>query len=187
MFLPGVSFAIGWWFHVTFPSWPFWVEGLSPLGAFGLLYTFFERAAWHWPVFRWLGVTTVPDLRGRWEGVQLSSFRASNGKPVESRIVLEATQTFGSVTTTTYFYRWHDAHSASSFLEIEGSLYLIIIFESEPGVHHSGPGQANKGVTRLQYLPDQKILTGTYFSTSGGYGEITLKRKSKKLLHRFAT
>lgn len=176
---------MGWAFVTALPGWPFWLEGLSPLGVYGILYAFFERVAWHWPVFRGLGIATTPDVRGRWEGEQLSSFRSSNGKPVQSRVVLEVQQTFSSISTTTYYYRWNDAHSASSFLEMDGQPYLVIIFESEPGVHHKGAGVANKGVARLRYLPNEKLILGTYFNTSGNHGELKLHRTSRTLLHRF--
>ena len=186
VFLPALSFGAGWEFANIFGGLPFWVEGISPLGTYALLYAFFERAAWHWPVFRALGIVNVPDLRGRWEGEQLSSYKSSNGKPVQSRMILEVVQTFSSVSTTTYYYRWNDAHSASCFLEIEGDLFLAIIFESEPNARHDGAGTANKGVARLKYLEGEKLIVGTYFNTSGNHGEIKLHRSGRRLLQRFA-
>jgi hypothetical protein len=184
--LPAISYGVGWAFSQQFPDLPFWVEGLSPLGVYALLYAGFERTAWHWPVFRWLGIVQVPDLRGRWTGDQLSSFKKENGKPITSYTVLEVTQTFSGVQTKTYYHRWTDSHSPSCFLNIEGQLYLVILFESEPGVRHDGTDTAHKGVARLQYLPDEKVIVGNYFNSNGNYGEIRLKRRSRKLLHRFA-
>lgn len=183
--LPVLSFGVGWAFSRQFPALPFWVEGLSPLGAYALLYAFFERFAWHWPVFRWLGVVTVPDVRGRWEGQQISSFKDSHGKPIASYTVLEVEQTFTGVTTQTYYHRWSDSHTASCFLRIEGQLYLVVLFESEPGVRHDGSATAHKGVARLCYRKDEGIITGTYFNTNGNFGELKLQRKSRRLLHRF--
>ena len=49
VFLPTVSFAIGWFFALLLPEVPFWVETLSPLAVYGLLYGFFDTHAWHWP------------------------------------------------------------------------------------------------------------------------------------------
>jgi hypothetical protein len=185
LFLPAVSFGAGWAFTHALPNWPFWLEGISPIGVYVLLYTFFERTAWHWPVFRALGIVSVPDLRGRWEGEQFSSYKGSNGKPVRSYAVLEVQQTFSGVSAKTYYYRWTTGHAASTFMEIEGHNYLMIIFESEPGVHHRGDSTANKGVGRLEYLPGDKLLIGTYFNTSGNHGELKLHRTGRKLLHRF--
>jgi len=135
-----------------------------------------------------LGIVTVPDLRGRWEGEQLSSFKSSNGKPVQSHVVLEVQQTFSGVSATTYYYRWNAARSDSTFLEVAGEPALVIIFESEPGVHHhAGAGTANKGVARLRYLPDEHLIIGNYFNTSGNQGELKLHRVNRRLLHRFTT
>lgn len=186
VFLAAVSFCAGWGFAQAFPDLPFWIEGLSPLGAYGLLYSLFDRFAWHWPVFRALGIVTIPDVRGRWEGEQLSSYKSSNGKPVRSHTVLEIEQTFSTITTKTYYYRWNDAHAASCFLNIDGVQFLTIIFESEPGVRHEGGGVANKGVARLQYLPKEKLIVGNYFNTSGNYGELKLHRVNRRLLRRFS-
>lgn len=186
VFLPAISFGIGWIFITLLPNWPFWLEGLSPLAAYGMLYSSFERFAWHWPLFRALGIVTVPDLRGRWEGEQLSSFKSSNGKPVQSHAVLEVQQTFSGISATTYYYRWDAARSDSNFLEVDGEQVLVIIFESEPGVHHhAGRGVANKGVARLRYLTAERLIIGSYFNTSGNHGELKLHRVSRKLLHRF--
>jgi hypothetical protein len=186
VFLPAVAFGIGWGFARVFSGLPFWVETISPLGAYGLLYAFFERVAWRWPPFRLLGIVSVPDLRGRWEGEQLSSYKDSRGKPLASHVVLEVRQTFSAVSTCTYYHRWNDAHSASCFLDIEGQLYLVIIFESEPGIRHDGSDKAHKGVARLSYIPEQKVIRGTYFNSNGNFGEITLRSKGRRLLHRFA-
>jgi SMODS-associating 2TM, beta-strand rich effector domain len=188
VFLPFVSFGIGWAVtHIVPANLPFWVETISPLGAYGLLYAFFDRSAWHWPLFRWLGIVTMPDIRGRWEGPQLSYFKKANGKPTRSFVVLEIVQTFSSITTKSYYHRWNDAHSASCFLDIDGQLYLVILFESAANMRHDGGGTtANQGVNRLQYLPDDKMLVGSYFNNTGNIGEVRLHRTGRKLLHRFA-
>ena len=39
--LPAISFGIGWLFAELIPSAPFWVETLSPLAAYGILYGLF--------------------------------------------------------------------------------------------------------------------------------------------------
>jgi SMODS-associating 2TM, beta-strand rich effector domain len=186
VFLPAIALGMGWAIARALPALPFWVETISPLGAYGLLYAFFERVAWHWPMFRALGIVQAPDLRGRWTGEQLSSYKDANGKPVTSYAVLEIQQTFTGITTKTYYHRWNGSHSASCFLHIDGELYLVIIFESEPGVRHDGSDKAHKGVARLCYRHDENLITGTYFNSNGNFGELKLKRKSRRLLHRFA-
>lgn len=184
--LPAFALSVGWLVARQLPEVPFWVETISPLGAYGLLYALFERRLWHWPVFRWLGIVSVPDLRGRWVGEQLSSYKKENGKPLTSRVVLEIEQTFSGIQTHAYYHRWNGSHSASCFLHIDGQQYLVIVFESEPGVHHNGDEKAHKGLTRLSFNATDGVLAGSYFNSNGNVGELRLKRTSKRLLRRFA-
>lgn len=184
VFLPGVSFGAGWGFAQLFPDLPFWAEGLSPLAAYGLLYGFFERFAWHWPIFRWLGVVTMPDVRGRWLGEQISSYRDGNNKPRISRTVMEVKQTFSSIKATTYYKNWQTAHCVSSFIPVDGECVLFIMFESEPRPGYDGVVAPHKGVTRLLRQPDA-TLKGTYFNANGNHGELLFKRTSFVLHQTF--
>ncbi len=183
--LPALSFVIGWGFFQLLPELPFWVETISPLAAYGMLYALFERHAWHWPVFKVLGITTAPDIRGRWIGTQQSSYRDKDGKNVTSHVVLEIEQTFTHISTSSYYKRWDTTHCDSSFIELKSKQHLVLLFEAEPNSNHDGDGTGTKGVTRLQYIPGEHKLIGTYFNDNGNYGEVTLSRGSHNLLHRF--
>lgn len=182
--LPALSFGAGWVFSAVFPSLPFWVETLSPLGAYSLLYAFFDKTAWHWPVFRWLGIVVCPDVRGRWVGEQISSFKDDSGKHRKSRVVMEIEQTFSSIRVQTYYYRWRTAHSVAQFIEIQGCQTLIIMFEAEPKPEQDGNAKAHKGVARLTQRPDKKLV-GTYFNAAGNHGELVFKRTRYTLHHTF--
>ncbi|HVI69792.1 MAG TPA: hypothetical protein VM581_05065 [Magnetospirillaceae bacterium] len=184
-FLPGLSFAIGWAFFQFLPTLPFWIDTISPLAAYGILYAIFERTAWRWPIFSWLGIVTAPDVRGRWIGTQQSSHRNKDGKNMTSRVVLEIQQTFTDITARTYYKRWRVAHCDGSFIELDGEQHLVLLFESEPNSHHLGDDTDTKGVTRLYYVPGEHKLVGSYFSDNGNYGEVILTHRSHKLLHRF--
>lgn len=180
--LPAISLGIGYGFATVFPDVPFWVETISPLAAYGLLYSFFEKHAWHWSIFRWLGVVAIPDLRGRWLGEQISSFRDTNGKPRKSRVIMEVEQTFSTIKVHTYYKNWQTTHSLSSFIQIEDECILFVMFETVPRVHYEGEAAAHKGVIRLAQLPDAR-LTGTYFNAEGRSGELTFKR-TRYTLHK---
>lgn len=182
--LPAVSYGIGWAFVRLFPNLPFWVEGISPLGAYGLLYGFFEKYAWHWPIFRWLGIVTTPDVRGRWLGEQVSSFTDDTGKNRTSRVIMEIEQTFSDITATTYYKSWQSTRTVSSFITADGACTLFIMFESEPKVAYQGDATAHKGVTRLTQQPDG-TLDGTYFNANGHHGELHFKRTMYTLHHTF--
>lgn len=184
-FLPAVSYGVGWAFVHVFPSLPFWVEGLSPLTAYGLLFGFFDRVAWRWKIFRLLHIVTVPDLRGRWLGEQTSSFVRENGKHATSRVIIEITQTFSSLQVATYYHRWSTKISAAQFVEYDHSLELVIMFDAEPKtMYEEQLDGAHKGVTKLRYMPDG-VLRGDYFNAAGRHGEVTYKRTGYKLTYHF--
>lgn len=184
-FLPVVSYGIGWEFVHVLPNLPFWVEGISPLTAYGLLYNFFDKVAWHWSIFRLLKIVTVPDVRGRWLGEQTSSYIMKNGKNVTSRVIMEITQTFSGVHVDTYYKRWSSKISAAQFVDIEGTPTLLIMFDAEPKVSYEHTlGAALKGIAKLSMMPNG-TLQGTYFNAEGRHGELIYKRTSYKLTHMF--
>lgn len=180
--LPLISFGIGWAFAVLFPDVPFWVETISPLAAYGILYGLFEKYLWHWPVFRLLGIVTSPDVRGRWLGEQTSSYKDDNGKNRKSRVIMEIEQTFSGISVQTYYKYWKTEHSIASFVMVEGCCTLFVMFESAPSVEYDGEAMAHKGVMRLEQLPNKK-LEGTYFNGAGRHGELTFKR-TRYTLHK---
>lgn len=184
VFLPVVSFGIGWLFAFMIPNAPFWVETISPLAAYGILFNLFDKLAWHWPVFRWLGITQVPDVRGRWLGEQFSSFRDENGKNRKSRVIMEVEQTFSNIEVQTYYRNWQSAHTAASCWPIDGKMAIVIMFESEPKAIYEVDAQAHKGVIKLTEVIPGK-LEGSYFNANGNYGELSFKRTRFTLHHTF--
>ncbi|HSW80845.1 MAG TPA: hypothetical protein VLG40_00460 [Candidatus Saccharimonas sp.] len=183
--LPVVSYAIGWAFVQLFPNLPFWVEGISPLTAYGLLFSFFDNIAWHWPIFRWLGVTGVPDVRGRWLGEQVSSYTNEAGKHITSRVIMEVVQTFSHIHVTVYYQRWTSKISVAQFVEIDGTPTLLVMFDAAPKMtYDNGNIDAHKGVTKLVMTPQGK-LEGTYFNGEGRHGELSYRRTRFTLAHTF--
>lgn len=183
--LPAISIALGWYCAQLLPNAPFWVETLSPLTAYGLLYAFFEHTAWHWPLFRALSIVDAPDMRGRWEGHQHSSYKDANGKPTKSYVVLEVRQTFSNITAQTYYHRWTTNRSDSCFMDVGNQLYMVTLFESEPNVRHTGEEVVHKGTMRMKLAQDTGHLLGDYFNSRGNYGELELTRTGKALYNRF--
>lgn len=182
--LPAVSFGVGWLFAELIPDAPFWVETLSPLAAYGILYGLFDKYAWHWPVFRLLGIVTTPDVRGRWLGEQTSSFKDPNGKHRTSRVVMEVEQTFGSTKVATYYKHWQTAHTIASFIKVDDECILFIMFETEPKLSYDGEATAHKGVMRLTQQSSAKLI-GSYFNANGNHGEFQFKRTGYGLYHIF--
>lgn len=184
VFLPATSLGLGWLCAKLIPNPPFWLETLSPLAAYGLLYTLFDKFVWHWPVFRWLGIVSCPDMRGRWLGKQISSVKLDNGKHITSRVIMEVDQTFSGIHVAMYYHKWHSTISAAQFLSINNIPTLVTMFEAHPKADYDGNGVVHKGVTRLTQCPD-KTLVGTYFNSSGNEGELNFRRTGYTLYGTF--
>jgi hypothetical protein len=184
VFLPIISLGIGWFFAQIIPNAPFWVETISPLAAYGLLFAFFDKFAWHWPIFRWLGIVSCPDIRGRWLGEQISSATDKQNRHIKSRVILEVDQTFSSVHTETYYYKWRSSTTAAQFIAINSEPHLVIMFESEPKADYDGDSSAHRGVVKLTQRPD-KTLVGTYFNANGNHGELKFHRIGYTLRRTF--
>lgn len=182
VFLPAISLGIGWTFAMVLPNVPFWIETISPLAAYGILYSWFEKHMWHWPLFRMLDIVSAPDVRGRWLGQQTSSFKNENGTLRKSRVIMEVQQTFSSIKVETFYKNWQTEHCIASFVEVESECVLFIMFETTPKVDYDGEATAHKGVMRLVQLPDKKLV-GTYFNAAGRSGELSFKR-TRYTLHR---
>lgn len=180
--LPAISVGVGWIFAKLFSDVPFWVETISPLAAYGILYNLFEKHLWHLPLFRVLGIVAIPDVRGRWLGKQTSSYKDGNGKHRKARVIMEIEQTFSSIKVETYYKNWHTEHCSASFIDIGGECTLFIMFETTPKVEYEGETTAHKGVTRLIQLPDGQLV-GTYFNAMGRHGEVTFRR-TRYTLHK---
>lgn len=184
VFLPLVSLSIGWLCAQLVPNPPFWLETISPLAAYGILFSLFDNIIWHWPLFRWLGIVSCPDVRGRWLGKQLSSFKDEGGNHITSRVIMEVEQTFSQLHVAMYYYKWRSSISAAQFIRINDTPTMIIMFDADPKADYDGGATAHQGLTKLTQLPD-KTLAGTYFNGNGNRGELSFRRTDYKLYRTF--
>jgi len=184
-FLPLASFFMARGFYALFPNLPFWVETLSPLLAYGVLYAIFEKYAWHWKIFRIFSVVSVPDLRGRWKGKQRSSYK-ENGNNVEVPSCLEISQTFSKIFVRACYERSQSESVVANFTELNEETYLFYTYDSEPNSLKSGTMQAHKGTVKLKYIPKENKLIGVYFNSIGNSGEIDFEFEQYDLISRFA-
>ena len=172
-------------FYVLFPNLPFWVETLSPLLAYGVLYAIFEKYAWHWKIFRIFSVVSVPDLRGRWKGKQRSSYK-ENESNVEVPSCLEISQTFSKIFVRACYERSQSESVVANFTELNEEIYLFYTYDNEPNSLKSGTMQAHKGTVKLKYIPKENKLIGVYFNSIGNSGEIDFEFEQHDLISRFA-
>ena len=167
------------------PSWVEIVSPIPPLAIFGGLYTFFDKRAWRWGIFRWLGVVNVPDLRGRWKGTLNSSFE-ENGIKKTVPMYLEISQTFSRISVNAYYERSESHSVAASFTELTNETHLYYTYDNDPHpILKTGTMQKHPGTAKLKCLPSGEELKGPYFNGIGNVGEINLKFERRNLIGKF--
>ncbi|MFH1706136.1 MAG: hypothetical protein ABH867_04500 [Patescibacteria group bacterium] len=182
--LPLLSLVLAWSFNQIFPNTPFWLESLSPIYAYALLYSLFDKFVWNWKVFRLTKVVEFPDLRGRWTGTQRSSYKEAD-KNVEIPAILEIKQTFSKIIVRAYYTKSQSECAVASLAELNGETYLFYTYDNEPNSLKRGTMQAHKGTVKLQYLPKENKLLGFYFNSIGNTGEMKFDYQQSDLLYRF--
>ncbi len=174
--LPLLSLAMAWAFSQVVKNPPFWLETFSPLASYTLLYAIFDRYLWHFKVFKFLGVVTFPDLRGRWKGKLKSSY--NNETP---QTYLEITQRFSCIYIHAYFRASRSASVVASFTELNGKEYLFYTYDNEPNSLKKGTMQNHKGTVKIDCSSKDKKLNGFYFNSIGNQGDIELAFEQKDL------
>lgn len=179
-----ISFSISYGLNIAFPNLPFWVETLSPLASYSLLFWVFNRYLWRWNVFWLLGVRKFPDLNGRWKGVQKSSYK-ENGQGVEVVSFIEIRQSFSKIYISSYYEKSQSSSVIANFADFQDETFLYYTYDNEPNTGKVGTMQSHKGTVKLKYIPNQRRLSGTYFNSNKNEGEIELEYVGEKLSYRF--
>lgn len=183
--LPVLSLFVSWLFYKLMPNPPFWLETVSPVFTYVLLYSIFEKWLWNLKIFSLLGIVEFPDLHGRWKGKQRSSYK-ENGSNIEIPSCLEISQTFSKIIVCACYERSQSQSVVANFAELNGENYLFYTYDNEPNSLKSGTMQAHKGTVKLKYLPKEKKLIGAYFNSIGNSGEVEFGFEQQDLLGRFA-
>lgn len=182
--LPFLSLVLAWSFYQILPNPPFWVETISPIFAYGLLYSLFEKYAWSWGIFRFFGIVRVPNLNGRWKGKQRSSYK-ENGDNTEIPAYLEITQSFSKIYIKAFYEKSQSESWVASFAEINGDGYLFYTYDNDPNSLKAGTMQNHKGTVKIKYLPKENKLLGIYFNSIGNHGEMQFEFDRQDKLYRF--
>lgn len=183
--LPATSYFIGWYFHELFPDIPFWIESASPLFTYIILYTLFEKYAWHWKVFTLLKIVTVPDVRGRWIGKQRST-RIEDGENVVNDVAIEIKQSFSKIIVQAFYEHSSSESIVADFYELNSEYYLYYTYDNDPNSLKYGTMQIHRGTAKLQFNNYEKSLSGSYFNSIGNNGEIDVKFKQNRLVGRLS-
>ncbi|NBT86415.1 MAG: hypothetical protein EBT45_08010 [Alphaproteobacteria bacterium] len=73
----------------------------------------------------------MPDLRGRWKGKHISSYR-NNGVQVEVISYLEIFQTFSKISINSYYEKSQSESVAAGFFKQNNTNYLFYVYDNEP-------------------------------------------------------
>ncbi len=182
--LPLGSFLLSWLLYQIFPNPPFWMETITPLYAYIILYGLFDRYAWSWWIFKATGISYFPDVRGRWKGEQSSTFE-ENGNKVKVQAVIEVEQTFSKVSVRAYYEKSKSESTVANFSEFNGKNYLFYTYDNDPSSLERGTMQIHRGSTKLEYLSKEKRLMGSYFNGLGNKGDMDFQFEQKELIGRF--
>ena len=98
---------------------------------------------------------------------------------------LEIRQSFSSVSVCAYYKKSQSASVTASFGETTNGNYLYYTYDNDPNSLKEGTMQTHKGTTKLQCVPENKLV-GVYFNSIGNQGEMTFDYAGSKLLGRFA-
>lgn len=159
------------------------IDGLGFIGAYVLLFTYFDKKAWRWQCFRWFRIVSVPYLGGRWKGyLQTSHNQRVNKIPA----FLEIDQTFGVIKTCLYTETSFSSSLMADFVEApSGRTELHYEYHNEPNEKATDTMHGHDGVARLAYENKGKKLVGSYYTTNqhdrGNVGSLFFKFESFKI------
>lgn len=155
------------------PSWL--VSAPSLAGCFGFLYALMERNAWNWPVVRRLGLSTVPNVSGRYEGTLISEEHG------DFHIHLRIDQTWSRLLIRlTLTSNTSSSESVAAAISRRGldDAQIIYTFENRPHPGIADPDMADHTGTAILNYSDGR-LSGRYFNARGRTGYINLSRAGK--------
>lgn len=188
-FLAGIGFVATWAFHwaTTYLqiNIPWWLEVPGTLAIAGFLYSIYHKHAWSWRIFCVLGITDVPDLRGRWEGCIYSSY---NQKKESVPAVVEINQTASDIQLNLYTAQSFSSSVVANFSkDSDGATCIYYSYRNETGRQAVDGMHIHYGSSQMRYHPDIMKLDGHYYTTRdrGNYGEMEFEYKDRELLYRF--
>lgn len=182
--MPLLSLFIAWLFSILLPNLPFWVDTLSPLYIYGLIYLLFDRYLWRLRIFATLGIVSTPNLNGRWKGKQRSSYQ-ENGENVETNGYLEIEQTFSSVSVKSYYEKSKSESAVGAFTKLNSEIYLFYVYDNDPNTLKRGNMQQHKGSGKIRYLPRDNRIEGFYWNSIGNQGDMFFEYETEELKKRY--
>jgi hypothetical protein len=178
LLLGPVALVLGFLVHALITATdvdvPWWLDIPAPLALYGLLWSGFDRIAWHWSAWRRLKLIRTPDYRGDWILEGQSDYESTT--PFSGRAVIRQSWTRISIEVETEHSRSHTL-TASVLLDPSARPLLMYEYLSEPKARSVDTLQAHRGTAWLELASDGN-LSGEYYAGRGSrtVGTIKLSR-----------
>jgi len=158
------------------------IDGLGFIGAYILLFSFFDKIAWKYRIFKVLGIVGVSFIGGRWKGYIESSY---DGRTTKYHAFLEIYQTFSKIKTCLYTETSFSSSLMADFVTApSGHQELHYEYHNEPNETANIAMHGHDGVAKLSFQKEQRELVGSYYTTSqhdrGNIGSLHFKFESSK-------
>ena len=162
-----VALALGFLAHALITASdvdvPWWLDIPAPLALYGLLWSGFDRIAWHWSAWRRLKLIRTPDYRGDWVLEGQSDYESATR--FSGRAGIRQTWTRMSIEVETEYSRSHTL-TASVLLDPSARPLLMYEYLSEPKAGSVDTLQAHRGTAWLELASDGN-LSGEYYAGRG--------------------
>lgn len=178
LFLAAASIGFTWFLNTLFSLWnfvlPWWIEGPSVLGFYGLFYTVFDKKLWKVSLIR--RTLKLPNLNGSWKGYVSSSY-----DNFQSRLAaeMEICQTWTSMSISMKTAH-SNGRSLTSMLVNADTDETTLNYEylNEPKISAPISMQMHRGTALLSIDKDVKTLEGEYYTGRGriNYGLLHFER-----------
>jgi hypothetical protein len=141
-----------------------WLDVPAVWGFYSLFRRAFDRCLWALRPLRRIGLVTVPNLAGRWQGQGLSSYKGG-GKEAQAfdvEVTIDQTWTKCRIHLTTATSQ-SNSLIGSILVEDRDRPSLNYEYRNEPRAHAGETMHAHLGVARLDVI-DETHLEGEYYT-----------------------
>jgi hypothetical protein len=164
LFIAATSIFCVWSLDYLFTTWnillPWWMEGPSIVGLYGLSYSIFNERLWRLSFIR--RILRIPDLRGMWRGYLQSSYDDFRSR-IDATMEIRQNWTRMLITMQTQTSK---GYSLGAMIITHGSDEMVLSFEyfNEPRTTAEDAMHMHRGTTRLAIAHDFQSLDGDYYT-----------------------
>ncbi len=155
-----------------------WVSAGPSFGLiYGVLFSIYNRLIWRWSWIGLIGLHTITNLSGRYNGKLISSYKGKTEIPLSLEIVQTWTKIIVYIRTGTDSSESY-SYMASIFEVDDKSSQLTYTYTNQPfSAIADADMQPHDGTARLVFRKDGSVI-GTYFNARTRVGTIKLAMQS---------